>query len=134
MDNVQMEQPERMGVKKRNSSGSKKKKKSGEVAEEEIFPTSMENLYSTRATTLTALSEMVMQEGEGDGDKVADEDGLDDGCVASGLEATEEGSQAPFQSLAAVGGVKTRSQDKLQCKTQVKRKKKRRAIEESKNL
>ena len=122
-----MEQPERTGVKKHNSSGSKKRKRSGEVAEEELFPTSMENLYFARATTFTALTEMVMQEGEGDKDEVAHEDGLDHGCAVGGSEAAKEneGSQAPLQSSAAAERVKTRSQDKLQSKAQVKRKKKR---------
>lgn len=129
MEDVQVEEPERTMVKKRHSSGSKKRKKHKEIADKPTFPTAMENLYSANATTLTALSEMVVQKEDEEEDELLDEEASDDGCAAGGDDIPEakEGSQVPLQaSAAARGRIKTRSQDKHQQMTQVKRKKKRR--------
>lgn len=131
MEDVQVEEPRRTVVKKRQSSESKKRIKRTEIAEEETFPTAMENLYSANATTLTALSEMVVEKEGEEGDDLPDEETADDGCAAGGDDIPDgnEGSQVPLQasgSAAAGRRVLTRSQDKRTQTTQVKRKKKRR--------
>ena len=122
-------------VKKRHSSGSKKRKKNSDVAEEEAFPTSMENLYSAKATTLTALNDVVMQAVDEDGAEVASEEGVQfvdeeegqDGCEVGGEghSPNKEVTEAPSKVASAAVRVKTRSQDKVQT-TQVKKSKKRR--------
>lgn len=129
MEDVHVEEPEGMVVKKRHSSGSKKRKKHKEIADEPTFPTAMENLYSANATTLTALTAMVVQKEGEEGDELPDEEAGDDGRAAGGddIPVANEGSQVPPQASAAAGErVKTRSQDKRQDTIQVKRKRKRR--------
>ena len=110
-------------VKKHHSSGSKKRKKSSDVAEEEAFPTSMVNLYLSKATTLTALNDVVMQAVDEDGAEVAGEEGVQfvdeeegqDGCEVGGEghSPNKEVAEAPSKVASAAVRVKTRSQDKV---------------------
>ena len=95
----------------------------------------MENMYSAKATTLTALNDVVMQAVNEDGVEVAREEGVQfvaeeegqDGCEVGGEghSPNKEVSEAPSKVASAVVRVKTRSQDKVQT-TQVKKSKKRR--------
>jgi hypothetical protein len=57
-------QAQKVAVKKGHSGGGKKRKKTmGVEKEEEEFPTTVENLYSAKATTLIALEKLSMGQG-----------------------------------------------------------------------
>lgn len=104
MKDVEVGQTEKFTGKKGQSGGLKKRKKSMEAEkEEEGYPTSVENLYTAKATTLTALSQMAVGQ--------VDEESVE----------IKTPSLPPNQPSR----VMTRSQEKLQS-TQVKKKKKRR--------
>jgi len=82
MEDVRIEQGEKETKKKGHSNGSKKCKKSVELQEEDDFPTSLENLYNAKATTLSALIDMVELQGidieNGDGSEVGGKDGSEE--------------------------------------------------------
>jgi hypothetical protein len=54
---------QKVAVKKGHSGGGKKRKKTMGVEKEEEFPTAVENLYSAKATTLTALEKLSAGQG-----------------------------------------------------------------------
>ena len=94
-EDAQVGNDERVTGKDGHTSGLKKRKKRMEQEkDEEQFPTSMENLYSAKHTTLTALTDFAARQGIVEGG----EDAKDD----------SESPQAPVKSPAGLGRVMTR--------------------------